>query len=475
METWTMSVKELRRLAAFGRVLDKSWSLGEAARQLKISYRQAKRSWSRYQRDGTAGLSHGLRGRASNRGRRSEQRERALELFREKYADYGPTLAAECLASEDGLRVSAGSLRRWLLAAGLWTRERRRAKHRRRRPRRPRLGDLEQMDGSHHDWFEGRRGWAVLMVIIDDATGAIYARFFEAETLEAAQETFGRYVRRHGLPAGLYVDQASIYRADREPTPEELARGKRPETQFGRAMRELDVELILARSPQAKGRVERVNRTLQDRLVKALRRFGISDLTSANAFLEETFLGEFNTQFGRSAADPSDAHRPLPAGVDLDRVLSARELRTVQFDWTMRWRNRFLQLPAESAPFVQPGQKVEVCQQPDGRLRIFSGGREWTWTAADVRPPAARKRPQRTGPTGSSQGQRPAANHPWRGRKLRSHDLPRARSCRHRMTTPGRENWLLSRRRALASRSDSSQFFLFQKPLQPFNQRGHFY
>ncbi len=211
----------------------------------------------------------------------------------------------------------------WLLAAGLWTRERRRAKHRRRRPRRPRLGDLEQMDGSHHDWFEGRRGWAVLMVIIDDATGAIYARFFEAETLEAAQETFGRYVRRHGLPAGLYVDQASIYRADREPTAEELARGKRPETQFGRAMRELDVELILARSPQAKGRVERVNRTLQDRLVKALRRFGISDLTSANAFLEETFLGEFNTQFGRSAADPSDAHRPLPAGVDLDRVLSA--------------------------------------------------------------------------------------------------------------------------------------------------------
>src|SRR5665213_1423983 len=227
METWTMSAKELRRAAALSRVQDGSWKLAEAARHLKISYRQAKRAWARYQQAGNAGLLHALRGRPSNRGRHSQQRKQAVDLYREKYADYGPTLAAECLAAEDALSVSVSSLRRWLLGEGLWTRERRRAKHRQRRPRRQFLGELVQMDGSHHDWFEGRRGWAVLMVLIDDATGTIYARFFEAETLEAAQEAFGRYVRQHGLPRSLYVDQAGIYRSDREPTAAELACGLR--------------------------------------------------------------------------------------------------------------------------------------------------------------------------------------------------------------------------------------------------------
>jgi hypothetical protein len=417
METLTMSAKELRRVAALSRVQDESWNLAEAARHLKISYRQAKRAWARYQQAGNAGLLHRLRGRPSNHGRHCQQREQALDLYRQKYADYGPTLAAECLAAEDGLQVSVSSLRRWLLAEGLWTRERRRAKHRRRRLRRERAGELWQMDGSHHDWFEGRRGWAVLMVIIDDATGTIYARFFEAETLEAAQETFGRYVRRLGLPMGLYVDQAGIYRSDREPTAEELAREIRPETQFGRALRELDVELILARSPQAKGRVERVNGTLQDRLVKALRRAGISDLAAANMFLEEKFLAEFNARFGKPPADPNGAHRPLTENIDLDRILSVREPRTVQHDWTVRWQNRFLQLPPESAGVVQPRQRVEICQQADGRLRIFSGQREWAWIEAGTRSPAARKRPPRVGPPRSSQGNRPAANHPWRGRR----------------------------------------------------------
>jgi hypothetical protein len=417
METLTMSVKELRRVAAFSRVRDRSWSLAEAARQLKISYRQAKRAWGRYQQAGDAGLLHRLRGRPSNRGRHSQQREQALELYRLKYADYGPTLAAECLAADEGVCVSVSSLRRWLLIEGLWTHERRRAQHRRRRPRRERAGELVQMDGSHHDWFEGRYGWAVLMVIIDDATGAIYARFFEAETLEAVQETFGRYAGQHGLPLALYVDQAGIYRSDREPTAEELACETPPETQFGRALRELDVELILARSPQAKGRVERVNGTLQDRLVKALRRAGISDLATANAFLEETFLAQFNARFGKPPANTHDAHRPLAGNVDLDRILSVREPRTVQHDWTVRWHNRFLQLPPESARIIQPGQKVEVCQQSNGRLRIFTGAQEWAWTEAGVRSLAPRKRHRREGPPRSSQGYRPAANHPWRGRR----------------------------------------------------------
>ena len=182
------------------------------------------------------------------------------------------------------MQVSVSALRRWLIAAGLWERRRKRRVHRRRRERRAHVGELVQLDGSHHDWFEGRRtvastevmyaGWAVLMVLIDDATGRVYARFYENESWHSAADMFVRYVEQHGLPRGLYVDQHGIYRADRAPTSAEIVADIKPETQFGRALRQLDVELILARSPQAKGRVERMNGTLQDRLVKALRRAG---------------------------------------------------------------------------------------------------------------------------------------------------------------------------------------------------------
>ena len=178
------------------------------------------------------------------------------------------------------MHVTVESLRQWLLAAGLWQRRRQHKPHRLRRPRREHCGELVQMDGSYHDWFEGRRGWAVLMVMIDDATGRIYARFFEQETTVAAMEIFGRYVGRYGLPRALYVDRDSIYRTDREATAAEALAGQEPRTQFGRAMSELGVDMILAGSPQAKGRVERSNGTLQDRLVKALRHHGVTDLSS---------------------------------------------------------------------------------------------------------------------------------------------------------------------------------------------------
>ena len=199
-------------------------------------------------------------------------------MYRQQYADYGATLAAECLEKEDGVKVSVTTLRRWLLQAGLLDRRRKRPQHRRRRTRREHLGELVQMDGSCHDWFEGRRGWATLMVMIDDATGMVTARFYEKESWASSSDSFQRYARRHGVPRGLYVDQHGIYRPDGEPTDADLLDNCPPETQFGRAMRELDVELILARSPQAKGRVERMNGTLQDRLVKALRRAKICRL-----------------------------------------------------------------------------------------------------------------------------------------------------------------------------------------------------
>ena len=414
METLSMSGKERRRLEVLSRVKSRELSLVKAAEVLLISYRQAKRIWARYQEQGDAGLLHRLRGRASNRHVQPVRKEQALELYREKYTGYGPTLAAECLDRDDGLAVPVTTLRVWLSSAGLWQPQRRRKLHRRRRPRREHYGELLQMDGSHHDWFEGRRGAAVLMVMIDDATGRIFGRFYENESWHSAATTLREYTARHGLPRALYVDRHSIYRADWEPTPDEIFAGIEPKTQFGRAMDELDVELIRAHSPQAKGRVERVNRTLQDRLVKELTRAGISDLESANRFLEEKYLSRFNQQFGRSAAKAANLHRAATDEGVL-RALSLQEDRVVQPDWTVRWHNGFLQLPRATAEHVQPGKHVVISQQLDGRLRIFLGDHELAWSAVrEPAPPLPAPAPR--GPIASSQGQKPRANHPWRGR-----------------------------------------------------------
>ena len=427
METISMSLQERKRLEVFSRVRLGEMTLVEASALLRLSYRQTKRVWSRYQAAGDAGLVHRGRGRSSNRQSCAETKERVLTLYREQYSDYGPTLAAECLAKEDGIAVRVTTLRRWLVQAGLWERRRKRRVHRRRRERRSHVGELVQLDGSHHDWFEGRRvvsipevayaGWAVLMVMIDDATGRVFARFYENESWHSASDVFRQYVVRYGLPGSLYVDQHSIYRVDREPTSEEILADETPMTQFGRAMSELDVALILARSPQAKGRVERMNSTLQDRLVKAMRRAEISDIASANRFLDEEFLPELNGRFTVSAAASEDHHRALSSELDLYRILSIQEERVVQNDWTVRWQNRILQLSCESSSMIQPRQRVMLCEQLDGALRVFVGEVELRWSPTRSEPPSVDRKPRLGHPTGSSQGQKPRADHPWRGKQ----------------------------------------------------------
>jgi hypothetical protein len=405
MENISMSRRERKRLEALSRVISGEMTLAEASRQLGLSYRQCSRALSRYKAEGDAGLVHRLRGRASNRQPPVDRREAVLLLYREQYSDYGPTLAAECLAKDDKIPVPVSTLRGWLSTAGLLERRRKRSPHRRRRPRRERRGDLVQMDGSHHDWFEGRREWAVLMVMIDDATGNVVARFYEKESWASASDIFQHYVLRHGLPRALYVDQAGIYRPDHEATGSELLDKTPAETQFGRAMRELDVELILAR-------VERMNGTLQDRLVKALRRKTISDLEEANRYLEEVFLPALNAKFSVKPTHSKDGHRPLSKHVDLACVVSIQETRVVAKDWTVRWKSRVLQLPRESAELVRSGQRVRVCEQLDGVLRVFVGEQEVPWSTMRSAPP--HKPRKKTGPTGSSQGQKPAADHEWR-------------------------------------------------------------
>jgi transposase len=412
METISMSRSERRRLEAFARVRRGEITLVKAGELLGLSYRQAKRSFRRYREEGDKGLVHRLRGRASNRQVDARHKRRILSLYEKKYADYGPTLAVECMSEDDGVTVPVETLRQWLLAAGLWRKCRKRRPYRQRRARKEYFGELVQMDGSHHDWFEGRRGWAVLMVLIDDATSEVFAWFSEEETTIAAMEVFRGYVGCYGLPQALYVDRDSIYRCDREATIAENLAGKEPTTQFGRAMDELDVRIIMAHSPQAKGRVERVHGTLQDRLVKALRRAKISDLHRANQFLQEKFLPAFNRRFAKKAAKPGDLHRRVPRGLDLGRVLSIRETRVVQNDWTLRFENQWFQLAEQHQKLALAGREVTVSRRLDGPLELLYGGRALSYRKL---PAAPQRHQERGGVTiRSNQGQRPSADHPWR-------------------------------------------------------------
>jgi len=381
----------------------------QAAELMGLGYRQAKRVWRRYQDEGDAGLVHRLRGKAGLRCKPLALRTEVLKLCaEERYGDFGPTLMAEELEKK-GLVVDHDTLRRWLLAEGGRTVRRRRQQHRQWRERKPCFGAMVQLDGSHHDWFEGRRAKCVLMVMVDDATNWIQARFFEQETTRASYDVLEDWVRQHGLPGSLYVDRDSIYRCEGQASVAEQLAGQQRQTQFGRAMGQLGVELILAHSPQAKGRVERMNGVLQDRLVKALRLAGISDLESANRFLAETFLGEFNRRFGRVAASPMDVHRGIPR--NLDEVLSWEEPRVVQRDWTVGAGGKWYQLDRQHEALSLAGRKVVVRTLRAGRVQLVYRGNKLKWQELPSRP----ARHQQSKPVRAIRAiPPPAANHPWR-------------------------------------------------------------
>jgi len=408
MEHLLMSLKERTRMSVMKQVKAKLLSIVAAGKLLRLSYRQCKRVWHRYRDQGDKGLVHRGRGRVGNRRKAVNIRERILVRYKERYADFGPTLAAEHLGRE-GLLVDHETLRQWLLAKGWWTIKRRRQKHRQWRERKACFGELVQMDGSHHDWFEGRRDRAVLMVMIDDATNRTYAQFPEQETTRAAYDTFEGYVRRHKMPIGLYVDRDSIYRTDRQPTVAEQLAGQEPLTQFGRAMKGLGVAIELAYSPQAKGRVERRNGLLQDRLVKELRLAGISDLGGANRFLEEKFLPELNRRFWIKPAQEADAHQPVPR--NLTEALNWEEERVVQRDWTVAWQGRWFQIDSGHEALCLAGRSVIVRQLRDDTVQLLRKGQKLKCRELAKRPLAvARPKPARTGTPPA----KPKAGHPWR-------------------------------------------------------------
>ena len=408
-EHLTMSRKERTRMGVMEQVKAQQITLVAACDVLGLGYRQIKRVWRRYREAGDAGLVHRGRGRLSNRAKPDEFRQKVLARYQKRYPDFGPTLAAEHL-SQEGLEVDHETLRRWLLVKGSWTLKRRRQKHRQWRERKACFGELVQMDGSHHDWFEGRRERAVVMVMIDDATNRTYARFSEQETTLAAYDTFEGYVRRYGMPQGLYVDRDSIYRTDREATVAEQLAGEEPLTQFGRAMKRLGVGLDLANSPQAKGRVERRNGLLQDRLVKELRLAGISDLEGANRFLEDKFLPELNRRFWVKPAQEADVHRDLPR--DLAEVLCWEQERVVQRDWTVAWNGRWFQIERGHEGLCLAGKTVIVRQLRDGSVQLLKGTQKLGWRELPKRP--QRVSESKPGNKIGVQQAKPQAGHPWR-------------------------------------------------------------
>jgi transposase len=374
-----MSRAELSRVDTLARVDRGELPVAEAASLLGLSRRQVFRLLARFRSEGPAGLASRRRGRPSNRRLPAAVREAALAVVRERYADFGPTLAAEMLAERHDLRLSRETLRHWMTEASLWVpRSARRGRVHQPRHRRDRPGELVQIDGCEHAWFEDRGPTCTLLVFVDDATSRLmHLRFVPAESAFAYMAATRAYVEAHGKPVAFYSDKHGIFRVNRP----DAARGDGM-TQFGRALAELAIDIICANSPQAKGRVERAHKTLQDRLVKELRLAGVGTIEAANALLP-AFVADYNARFGRPPRDAKDSHRPLAPHDDPDEALTWREERTVTGSLTLHYNKvLFLLEPTELARGLAR-KRVTVLEFPDGRLAIRHRGTDLPYRVFD--------------------------------------------------------------------------------------------
>ena len=410
-----MSGGELERVEVMGRVAKRDLKLRDAAALLEMSYRQSKRVWKRYREAGGEGLKHGNAGRPSNRSKPGRVRRRVLHLLLGKYSGaegerFGPTLAAEHLAEEDGLVVDPETLRRWMLEAGLWSRQRRRKKYCQRRERKGHFGELVQLDGSFHEWLEGRGPRGCLMNMVDDATCETQARLGKEETIWAAAGVLRVWIEKYGVPRALYTDWKNVYR--RKATSSEQLRGEVPRTQFGRMCQRLGIRILAASSPQAKGRVERSNGVHQDRLIKKLRRKQIATYEATNEYLEQEYLPEHNRRFRRPAGQSEDYHRRRPSARELRAIFRLETERTIGNDWVIRHGGRWLQLQPGQRRYGPTRSKAVVCEWEEGAIEVHYRGQRIAFT--ELKEPIAKSLtgPARVVPAVVVRKSKP--DHPWK-------------------------------------------------------------
>jgi transposase len=412
MDLVTMSKEELSRLEVMERLQEKRIRQKVAADVLGVSVRQVKRLLRAYRREGAAGLVSKQRGKPSHHQIDRATEQAAIEQLKGRYVDFGPTLAHEKLVEREGLKLSLGSVRKIMIAEGIWKAKKvRKEEEHPLRERRACFGELEQMDGTDHDWFEGRSERCTLLVMIDDATGQLGALSFVAE-----ESFFGycgllrQYLEVHGRPGGLYTDKHGIFRVNipNAGSGDNL-------TQFGRAMQELEIPILCANTPQAKGRVERANQTLQDRLVKEMRLRGISTMRQGNDYLPE-FIADFNARFAVQPRSSLDAHRPLSTHQILDRILTWQETRTISKSLTIQFKKMVYQICTDRPAYALHNARVMICKDAQGKVSILYKDTPLEYSIFHKQKRQAEivsaKQVDRA-LLNQSKAHKPAPNHPW--------------------------------------------------------------
>ena len=407
----TMSNQEITRLEVMQRLKEKRLAQKEAARMLKLSVRQIKRLFRAYEAQGAKGLISGRRGKPSNNRLDPQVIQHAIDLLYERYQDFGPTLAHEKLLEVHGLKLSDESVRRLMIEEGIWKpRKAKKPSAQQMRERRACFGELVQIDGSDHAWFEGRGPKCTLLVYIDDATGKLLELWFVPdETFFAYCEASRHYFERYGKPVAFYSDKHGIFRVNQEQT---IGLGSGL-TQFGRAMQDLDIQIICANSPQAKGRVERANQTLQDRLVKELRLRGISDMDAGNAYLPE-FRDDFNRRFAVEPRSTHDAHRPLLKTENLDIILTHQKTGTLSKNLTVQYNKVIYQIQSDRPDYALRNAKVTVCENAKGEVTILYKDDPLAYTIYHKPTRQAEVVDTKTLDRQITIPKPPAPNHPWR-------------------------------------------------------------
>ena len=402
-----MSVTELKRLPIMHKVIKRELTQSEASSILKICTRQIRRIKDKIKKEGDEAIVHGSRGRPSHNAKPRKIKNRVLKLCKTRYKGFNPTFASEKLFEIDKITISDETLRLWFIENKIEYKTRRARKHRKWRERKPHFGQMVQVDGSHHDWFEGRGPKCVFMLHVDDATSRRYARFYEYEGTLPFMDSFKRYAKKYGLPHSVYIDKHSTYKSTGKPSIEDQLNNKEPLTQVGRALKELGVDVIFADSPEAKGRVERNFETFQDRLIKEMRLRKIKRIPQANSFLRH-YLPTFDKRFSVEPIEDADLHRPLPEGIDLDAILCIKKDHPLRNDFTVVHDKKLYQILERTN-----AKKVTVEERINGRMLITYKDKPLRYKEITQRP-KKKERPKYIFTMVRKECYRPPKSHPYK-------------------------------------------------------------